>query len=199
MPSEFNEEEQKILAPYFTNLDKPVYAFTGRVPEEVVAVLFSKYSRSKDSLRANFLKLVKDPKSGFGEILNTIGTGDETGFTIALEKARGFFQRILVDYGDDSVGELGIAHVACENVSNIATKRLEDARLTSPLEKSTRYVVYDKTMFLREPTIMASEFAEEYVAVNELLLNTYAEQVEPTKDYVRKQWPIEEFDLLERK
>jgi thymidylate synthase ThyX len=195
----FTEEEQKILAPYFTNLNKPVYAFTGRVPEEVVAVLFSKYSRSTDSLRKNFLKLVKDPDSGFQEILNTVGAGKEAGFTSALEKARDFFQRILVGYGDDSVGELGIAHVACENVSNIATKRLEDARLTSPLEKSTRYVVYDKTMFLREPRIMSSEFAKEYVAVNELLLNTYAEQIEPTKNYVRKQWPIEEFDLFGKK
>jgi len=199
MPSEFNEEEQKILSPYFTNLNKPVYAFTGRVPEEVVAVLFSKYSRSKDNLRENFLKLVKDPASGFSEILNTVGSGDEAGFGVALEKARDFFQRILVGYGDDSVGELGIAHVAVENVSNIATKRLEDARLTSPLEKSTRYVVYDKTMFLREPKIMASEFADEYVKVNELLLGTYSEQIEPMKDHVRSLWPIEDFDLFGKK
>jgi len=195
----FTEEEQKILSPYFTNLDKPVYAFTGRVPEEVVAVLFSKYSRSKDNLRENFLKLVKDPDSGFQEILNTVGTGDEAGFSVALGKARDFFQRILVGYGDDSVGELGIAHVAVENVSNIATKRLEDARLTSPLEKSTRYVVYDKTMFLREPKIMASEFADEYVKVNELLLGTYSEQIEPMKEHVRSLWPIEEFDLFGKK
>ena len=195
----FTEEEKRILSPYFTNLDKPVYAFTGRVPEEVVAVLFSKYSRSKHSLRRNFLKLVQDPDSGFASILESLGGGDDAGFAAALVKARDFFQRILVGYGDDSVGELGIAHVACEDVSNIATKRLEDARLTSPLEKSTRYVVYDPSMYYREPRIMASEFKDEYVALNELLLKTYGEQVEPMKDYVRRQWPIEEFDLFGKK
>ncbi len=193
---EFTPEEQKILEPYFTNLDKPVFAFTSRVPEEVVAVLFSKYSRSTQSVRKNFLALVKDPESGFREILDSVGSGGEKGFTAALNKARDFFQRILVGYGDDSIGELGMAHVACEDVSNIATKRLENARLTSPLEKSTRYVVYDKTKFLREPTIMASELADEYVNLNELLLGTYAEQIGPMSDFVMKQWPIDEFELF---
>ncbi len=199
IPDEFTEEEKRILEPYFTNLDKPVFAFTSRVPEEVVAVLFSKYSRSAQSVRRNFLALVKNPESGFKEILEAVGSGGEKGFTAALNKARDFFQRILVGYGDDSIGELGVAHVACEDVSNIATKRLENARLTSPLEKSTRYVVYDKTKFLREPRIMASEFAEEYVRVNELLLGTYAEQLEPMTDFVRKQWPIEESRLFDGK
>ncbi|MAG16254.1 thymidylate synthase [Candidatus Woesearchaeota archaeon] len=199
MTDSFTEEEKKILAPYFTNLDKPVYAFTNRVPEEVVAVLFSKYSRSISSVRKNFLRLVKDPNAGFQEILDTVGSGEGKGFTAALEKARNFFQRILVGYGDDSIGELGMAHIACEDISNIATKRLESARLTSPLEKSTRYVIYDKTKFLREPKIMRSEFADEYVRVNELLLNTYAEQIEPMIAYVKKQWPIEDADLFQGK
>ncbi len=196
---EFNSDEKKILEPYFTNLDKPIFAFTSRVPEEVVAVLFSKYSRSTQSVRKNFLALVKDPESGFKEILDAVGSGGEKGFTAALNKARDFFQRILVGYGDDSIGELGMAHIACEDVSNIATKRLENARLTSPLEKSTRYVVYDKTKFLKEPRIMASEFAEEYIKVNELLLGAYAEQIGPMTDFVRKQWPIGEFELFDGK
>src|SRR3989338_7272010 len=123
----FSEEERKILEPYFTNLDKPVFAFTSRVPEEVVAVLFSKYSRSAHSIRKNFLDLVKDPESGFKNILDAVGgTGSNDAFAAALVKARDFFRRILVEYGDDSVGELGIAHVACEDVSQIA--RSEERR-----------------------------------------------------------------------
>ena len=120
---EFTDEERKILEPYFSYIDKPVFAFTSRVPEEVVAVLFSKYSRSTHSVRRNFLALVKDSESGFKEILDTVGSGGEKGFTARIHKARDFFQRILVGYGDDSIGELGMAHVACEDVSNIATKR----------------------------------------------------------------------------
>ena len=199
MVGEFTDEEKQILKPYFTNLEDSVYAFTGRVPEEVVAVLFSKYSRSKLSLRKNFLKLVKDPDSGFRQILDSTGTGDDAGFGAALEKARDFFQRILVGYGDDSVGELGIAHCAVENCSNIATKRLEDARLTSPLEKSTRYVVYDKRMYYKEPTLMKSKFAEDYLKVNELLLDSYDKQIIPAIEHIKKKRPLEQFETFKGK
>ena len=198
MPRVFNEEEERILKPYFTNLDRPVYAFTSRVPEEVVAVLFSKYSRSRLSLRENFLSLVKNPDSGFEAILRSASGADE-GFDSALRKARSFFQRILVGYGDDSVGELGIAHCAIEDCSNIATKRIEDARLTSPLEKSTRYVVYDKDMYFKEPVLMKSEFAEEYRHVNELLMSAYSENVQPAIEHVKRQCPIEDFEMFDGK
>ena len=46
------------------------------------------------------------------------------------------------DYGDDSVAQLGGAHIACEYVSNVLTKVLEWGRLMSYLEQSTRYVPY---------------------------------------------------------
>ncbi len=63
----------------------------------------------------------------------------------ALKKARAFYDRVLVGYGDDSVAQLGGAHIACENISNVAAKLLEDARIgIAPLEKSTRYVRFDQ-------------------------------------------------------
>ncbi|MEK6853807.1 MAG: FAD-dependent thymidylate synthase, partial [Nanoarchaeota archaeon] len=191
MAEALTDEEKKILEPYFTNLDKPVFAFTSRVPEEVVAVLFSKYSRSPHSIRKNFLDLVKDPESGFRNILDAVSSGgsNET-FAAALIKARDFFRRILVEYGDDSVGELGIAHVACEDVSQIAAKRLEDARLTSPLEKSTRYVVFEKGKYYRPAAIMNSKFADEYVQMCDELFEAYSSKVEPMKAFVREKWPI---------
>ena len=200
MADTFNEEEKRILEPYFTNLDKPVFAFTSRVPEEVVAVLFSKYSRSVHSIRKNFLDLVKDTESGFRNILDAVGgTGSNDTFAAALVKARDFFRRILVEYGDDSVGELGIAHVACEDVSQIAAKRIEDARLTSPLEKSTRYVVFDKGKYHKPAAIMSSKFAGEYAAVCDELFETYSSEIEPTKAFVREKWPIAEFDFNGKK
>ena len=59
------------------------------------------------------------------------------------ESAQNFYDRILDGYGDDSIGELGGAHLALENVSMLATKSLEDSRIGgSPLEKSTRYVSF---------------------------------------------------------
>jgi thymidylate synthase ThyX len=69
-----------------------------------------------------------------------------------------------VGYGDDSVAELGGAHVACEEISNVAAKFIEDAGLTvSPLEKSTRYVnfttrVNGQYRYVREATVMQSRY-----------------------------------------
>ncbi len=203
MGDAFTEEEKRILEPYFTNLDKPVFAFTSRVPEEVVAVLFSKYSRSMHSIRRNFLDLVKDPESGFKGILDTASSGGSTGsndaFTAALAKARDFFRRILVEYGDDSVGELGIAHVACEGVSQIAAKAIESARLSSPLEKSTRYVVFDKGSCCKPAAIMNSRFAADYAGVCDELFEAYRSGIEPVKVFVRDKWQILQFDFNGKK
>ena len=63
----------------------------------------------------------------------------------ARKVRRIYHDRVLVGYGDDSVAQLGGAHIACENISNVAAKILEDARIgIAPLEKSTRYVRFDQ-------------------------------------------------------
>ena len=41
---------------------------------------------------------------------------------MAIQKAQNFYDRILDGYGDDSIGELGGAHLAVENVSMLAAK-----------------------------------------------------------------------------
>ena len=69
---------------------------------------------------------------------------------------------------------MGGAHIACENISNVAAKLLEDARIgIAPLEKSTRYVRFDQKdaagnyLFYREPKIMASRHGAQYLARDE--------------------------------
>ncbi len=120
----------------------------------------------------------------------------------ALKKARAFYDRVLVGYGDDSVAQLGGAHIACENISNVAAKLLEDARIgIAPLEKSTRYVRFDQMdaagnyLFYREPKIMASHHAAAYVEVMNLLFETYSKQMEPMLECVARSLPIEQLDV----
>ena len=50
MSSEFTDSEQAALAPYFTNVDLPVFARIN-LPETVKGALFARYSRSAKSLR----------------------------------------------------------------------------------------------------------------------------------------------------
>jgi thymidylate synthase ThyX len=59
------------------------------------------------------------------------------------ERAAGLYERVFVGYGDDSIAQVGGAHVACEFVSNILTKLLQRGRLAAYLEQSTRYIPYD--------------------------------------------------------
>ena len=62
------------------------------------------------------------------------------------ERAAKLYERIFLGYGDDSVAQLGGAHVACEWVSNVLTKILQRPRLGAYLEQSTRYIAYDAPM-----------------------------------------------------
>src|ERR1035438_8182425 len=132
---EFTDAEVAILRRYFTNLEGPVFALVN-LPEVVKGALFARYSRSSKSLRRLFLdEFVGDlDLSGDASIDATVG----------LERADELYQKIFVEYGDDSVAQLGGVHLACEQASNVLTKVLEWGRLMSYLEQSTRYLGYDR-------------------------------------------------------
>src|SRR5438309_1985474 len=134
----FTPEETRALAPYFTNADRTVFALTN-LPETVKGALFARYSRSAKSLRRLFLD------EFLGDVPAAPGSGDDAATARAAtgaSRADKLYARVLNEYGDDSVAQLGGAHVACEGVSNILTKVLEWGRLMAYLEQSTRYVPY---------------------------------------------------------
>ena len=197
--AEFTADEQKRLAPFFTNLDRSTFGL--KLPQEVAGALFSRYSRSTKSLRRTFLdEFLGDPTLGLDDLLGgqTVASDDSA----ALKKARAFYDRVLVGYGDDSVAQLGGAHIACENISNVAAKLLEDARIgIAPLEKSTRYVRFDQKdaagnyLFYREPKIMASRHRDGYLTVMNSLFETYSRQMEPMLQYVARSLPIEQLEV----
>src|SRR6476661_1499900 len=119
MTAEFTAEEENRLRPFFTNLDRSVFGL--KLPQEVAGALFSRYSRSTKSLRRTFLdEFLGDPELGLKDLLG--GENPATDDSAALKKARAFYERVLVGYGDDSVAQLGGAHLACENISNVAAK-----------------------------------------------------------------------------
>ena len=199
MSSEFTPDEQKSLIPFFTNLERSVFGL--KLPQEVAGALFSRYSRSTKSLRRTFLdEFLGDPELGLKDLLGAQTSASDN--SAALKKARAFYDRVLVGYGDDSVAQLDGAHIACENISNVAAKLLEDARIgIAPLEKSTRYVRFDQKnaageyLFYREPRIMSSPHLEDYLEVMNLLFDTYSRQMEPMLEFVSRSLPIDEMQL----
>ena len=133
-PETFSDAEAATLRPYFTNLDSPVFALTN-LPEVVKGALFARYSRSDKSLRRLFL----DEFVGDLDL-----TGDLTvDATVGLRRAEQLYERVFLEYGDDSVAQLGGVHLACEQASQLLAKVIERGRIAAYLEQSTRYIRYD--------------------------------------------------------
>src|SRR6202162_781302 len=189
-PSEFTVAESGMLGRYFTNLDRPVFALRN-LPEVVKGALFSRYSRTEKSLRRVLLdEFINDPESGFHGIAGAPQADD----MVAVRRAEEFYERVLVGYGDDSVAELAGAHVAVERTSTLAAKALEDSRIgISPLEKSTRYVRFDRPgrdgryLFYRGPELAHPE----YEPAADALFGAYSSLVEPVTEAIRARFPIE--------
>ena len=186
------EAEMAVLAPYFTNLDRPVFALRN-LPEVVKGALFSRYSRTEKSLRRVLLEeFINVPESGFQALVG--GPGEGEGQVVARNRAEDFYERVLVGYGDDSVAELAGAHIAVESISILAAKAIEEGRIgISPLEKSTRYVRFDRAgpdgryLYHRGPELAHPL----YERASDSLFATYSSMIAPLTEAVRRQHPIE--------
>jgi thymidylate synthase ThyX len=131
----FTPQEEEVLRPHFTNLDRPVFCLVN-LPETVKGALFARYSRYPGTLRRLFLD----------EFAGDLEPGERPFDGIEGERAAGLYERVFMGYGDDSIAQVGSAHVACEWVSNVLTKVLQRGRLAAYLEQSTRYIPYDQPM-----------------------------------------------------
>ena len=176
--SEFSIKEKKILSDHFSNTDGNVFAII--TPKQVDrGALMSRYSRTNKSMRRIFLD----------EFLKNKNRGEE------------FYNRVLLEYGDDSVAELGEAQIAIEGLSNIAVKKIEDRRIgLSYLEKSSRYVTWNKKekgkyRFYRDPEIIKSRFANMYEDTCNFSFDIYSKNIEPMINYVREKYPIEKYSF----
>jgi thymidylate synthase ThyX len=199
---EFTESQIKILQRYVTNTLSNVFVLRN-LPEVIKGALFSRYSRSSLGLRSLLLKdFILNEETAFGAIAGAHANAEAEETEIedqimAIKKAQNFYDRILDGYGDDSIGELGGAHLALENVSMIAAKIIEDSRIGgSPLEKSTRYIYFDQKvngeyLYFREPILMTSAFRESYIKACDFLFETYSALIPPLTELMEKKFPKE--------
>ena len=180
----FTPEEARALDPYFGNTDSPVFVLTN-LPEAVKGALFARYSRSAKSARRLFLD----------EFLGDVApAGAPTGAGPGGERAERLYTKVFNEYGDDSVAQLGGAHIACEGVSNVLTKVLERGRLMSYLEQSTRYVPYTQRPGGKWKYVVPGEIEDRddrafYVATLDRAFETYARWIEPLQAHYRIQFP----------
>jgi thymidylate synthase ThyX len=176
----FTEEEKLILKTHFSNVDAQVFAIT--TPRQVDrGALMSRYSRTDKTMRRVFLD----------EFANNPNRGEE------------FYRKVLLEYGDDSVAELGEAQVAVEGISNIAAKKIEDRRVgLSYLEKSSRYVAFNQKVdgyyrYAREGSIVSSSHADRYIEACDHSFNTYSKSIQPLQAFLKEREPIERFSFFD--
>ena len=173
---DFSREERLALNSHFSNTDRRVFAII--TPRQVDrGALMSRYSRTDKTMRRIFLdEFIKNPNRG-----------------------QEFYERVLLEYGDDSVAELGEAQVAIEWVSNIAAKKIEDHRIgLSYLEKSSRYVTFDRKInghykYCREDNIMQSPFADQYIQACDHAFDIYSKNIQPMQKFISETEPIDRF------
>ncbi|MBA3886851.1 MAG: FAD-dependent thymidylate synthase [Acidobacteria bacterium] len=180
----FTDEERGRLAPYFTNADGHIFALTN-LPETVKGALFARYSRSAKSLRRLFL-------DEFADRMDAPAPGGSPDAGVA--RAEKLYARVFNEYGDDSVAQLGGAHIACEYVSNILTKVLEWGRLMAYLEQSTRYVPYTDRLHGRWRYHVPAELEggalrERYVQVMGQAFELYAKWIPAMQAHFEVRYP----------
>ena len=176
-------DSRELLEQYVTNVDDDVFAIHNL--HGMVGAVMARYSRAEGSLRETLLReFVKENQ------LNP-------------RKAGKLIQRVLIAYGDDSVGELEGAHLSFENISMLATKVVEHRRIGgSPIEQSTRYIRYD---FKDEATgyhyYTPEHFSEEdtltYRRLMDSIFENYSNMWQPLEAYLKECKPLEEaeYDL----
>jgi thymidylate synthase ThyX len=176
---QFTEEERALLAPHFTNLDRPVFALVN-LPETVKGALFARYSRYSGTVRRLFLEEFAAAAPSGGRPFD-----DEEG-----ARAAQLYERVFVGYGDDSIAQVGGAHIACEWVSNVLTKLLQRGRLAAYLEQSTRYIPYDQPLpdggyrFYRD-----EELGPEFAAAMDELFAIYSRSLAAVETWAAERWP----------
>jgi thymidylate synthase ThyX len=178
----FTEQERELLAPRFTNLDRPVFALVN-MPETVKGALFARYSRYPGTLRRLYLEEFAADAPDAGRPFE----GEEG------ERAAGLYERVFLGYGDDSIAQVGGAHIACEWVSNVLTKVLQRGRLAAYLEQSTRYIPYDNPL----PETAGGgyryygddELGPEYARTMDELFTIYSRSLETVREWAAERWP----------
>ncbi len=189
-------EERARIESFVTSLDADVFGFQN-LPSVISGALFGRYSRSELGAR----ELLAREFLGDGQEFRDALTGELNlgGMKIDPAKAEGFFSRVLDQYGDDSVAELGGTAIAVENISNTLAKIIEDRRIgLSPLEKSSRYVRFDRKdeqgnyPYVIDPDIDAAGHGELYRRAMNTLFDTYTALIDPLMEELKMRFPKKE-------
>ena len=150
------------------------------MPEQKIYLLSPK-KYSPEVIAVTFAKTSRSPQS-FQEIADELND----------ESSAEFHEKWVVGYGHASVAEHAVLHIAIENVSRMAIESIESNRLASYTEKSTRYQKWDTNAFVIPPELDGHPLRETYETTVQMLFQTYADSLAPTRTLVMDRNPRRE-------
>jgi thymidylate synthase ThyX len=202
-PELFTPEEEKILEPFFSNTNRPIFVASG-LPEEIVGALVGRHSQSEKSMRRIFLdEYVKDPEMAQRWTERQGGTSGIEEF-LDLERANVFLEKHFVGFGHDSLVASIPIIIGVERISQLGAKGIEDTRIgLSPIERSTRFGFFGKKvdgkyLYARSPVIEASPYALLYEETINAALDLYVQLQEPIFEAYKKKFPEASRGKIER-
>ncbi len=224
VPDEYTESQQRRVAPFFTNLDKSVYASLIFAPE-LIGALCSRASRATGDLRAIFLKEFLNPflepvrsekdteetweeKNRYGQELHWFIEFLQEHPLLDIfsnPRARSFYVTWLAQYGDDSIAQMAGMHIGFASLSQIALKHPEDQRIgLAPIEKSTRYVAFGQKvggryLYYTDPTLSELGLRERYESAMDGLFETYNRLIPKLTAWLMERFPEEKPSVVEKK
>ena len=141
---------------------------SGNLDEEQLAVVFAMTSRRPEAF-------------------------DEIAQQVTAEKAADFHERWVLGYGHASVAEHAVLHMAVENISRLACDALEDSRLASFTEKSSRYQVLPGEPYYLPPELEHHrESRHVYQSTCSDLFEAYNDTIQKTMEYLPEEEPQRE-------
>jgi len=205
------EKDHYLLEPFFTNLDKSVFAVTF-LPPEVIGALCSRTSRAKDDLRTIFLnEFIKPFLEKQDDYAKSLKALIEFLHKYPIElifsnpKGREFYIKWLSQFGDDSIAQMAGTHLIYSAISQVGIKHFEDMRIgIAPIEKSTRYVDFSSKVdnqyrYYTDPILEKMGLIEEYRGTMDGLFGTYSNLLRKFLEHSKKLYPGEKESLLKTK
>ncbi len=151
---------------------KPLRVYTlDDLPPEVVAVAFAKTSRSPESF-------------------------DEIARELTETNSSRFHEKWVIGYGHSSVAEHAVLSIAVENVSILGAKVVEENRLSSFTEKSTRYQVMSAENYYTPPVFESGRLGKLYRETIEQLYAAYHELMPAALSFCEEKYGGEEWRKL---
>lgn len=122
---------------------------------------------------------------------------DQNVLDVSLEKAAEFHEKWVVGYGHSSVAEHAVASVALERISQIVIKILEDSRLASFTEKSSRYVVFSRERVILPDVLKTGPLGVKVADFLDRLYALYDTALERIRPLMTERFPKTE-DMTDR-